>query len=283
MTTRRTRIVAIVLLATLVLPLLAGCGAPAGKPAAEPTKVAPASAGEPAAPARHSSVGNAQSRASEALGLVVHTSGETHVFPSYHIEVKGSGPALDWETQEVETEVIDLKADVQGENVHLFYAGSDGEMIEGYIIDDGEDQVEYEVIDGTPQETFGLNLTWVTWPLGVITPYSLAAMGAQPAGSEAIDGRQAEVYDVDMAKGDQTAVATVKGMLGSMTGQDFTAAKGKAWVDQETGALLKLALDYEEVLYDRNSEDKDAPPVGRGSGHYEILVTQVGKVSVSLP
>lgn len=288
MSARRTRIIAIMLLAALVLPLLAACGSPA-KPAAQPTatSAAPASGGnsnEPGepepkpttAPAQPSSGGDPQTRVTESLNLLNGTGDEGSVFPSYHIEVKTSGPSLSMQTKEVYISTLELQADVEGENVHLTYTDQDGEPVEGYII--GDDN--YTVDDGELKEGgFGVAMTWAMWPLEPVIMLSLAALGASPAGSEAIDGRSAEVYDVDMAKGDPT----VREMIQSMIGKGVKASHGKVWVDQETGGLLKTILDFEQDIYDLSSDDKDAPPVGGGSGHIEILVTQVGQVSVSLP
>ncbi len=58
---------------------------------------------------------------------------------------------------------------------------------------------------------------------------------------EAIDGRTAEVYDVDMAKADPAVLAGVQGFIG----KGVTRAAGKVWVDRETGGLLKANLDLE--------------------------------------
>jgi len=186
---------------------------------------------------------------------------------------------LDHESNEVIDGITDLKADVQGENMRLLY-DDDGETVEGYVIkEDSGETKEYEVKDGERQEAFAVSMAWVTWPLGVIAPYSLAAIGAEAAGSEAIDGRQAEVYTIDMTKADATVVAGVQAFIG----EGISAAVGKVWVDQETGALLKMDIDWEEDVYDVMSGEKDAPPVGHGSGHFEIEVSQVGQVSVSLP
>lgn len=158
MSARRTRIIAIMLLAALVLPLLAACGSPA-KPAAQPTAAAPASGGnsnEPGepepkpttAPAQPSSGGDPQTRVTESLNLLNGTGDEGSVFPSYHIEVKTSGPSLSMQTKEVYISTLELQADVEGENVHLTYTDQDGEPVEGYII--GDDN--YTVDDGELKE-----------------------------------------------------------------------------------------------------------------------------------
>jgi hypothetical protein len=50
-------------------------------------------------------------------------------------------------------------------------------------------------------------------------------------------------------------------------------------VDQETGALLRLSTDYEAVFLDADTGTVN----GSGTGHIEIVVTEVGKVHVALP
>ena len=57
--------------------------------------------------------------------------------------------------------------------------------------------------------------------------------------------------------------------------------KGTAWVDKQTGALLKLTLDYQEGVTDPMAANN--PVMGSASGHVDFLVTQVGKTTVTLP
>ena len=45
----------------------------------------------------------------------------------------------------------------------------------------------------------------------------------------------------------------IKGMLPLSPG--VTSAKGQVWLDQATGALLKLVLDYEGEFKDSSSPD----------------------------
>lgn len=283
MTARTSRIVALLALFALLVPLVSACGGggnknvvqPTPKPGAQPTAKPGAQA--TTAPAKPATAGDPTERVTEALGLLMGTGGDPGALPSFHIQINDSGPSLDMRSKEVKTNKTRIKADVQGVNAHLWVEGEDGKTTEGYVI--GND--DYVVEGGQVKEggLSGVGLTWAVWQLDPVVILSLAGLGARAAGTEAIDGRTADVFEVDMAKADPAVLATVKAFVG----RGITVAKGKAWVDQQTGALLKTVLDYEQDLYDITSSDKNAPPVGHGAGHIDIAVSQVGKVSVSLP
>jgi hypothetical protein len=51
------------------------------------------------------------------------------------------------------------------------------------------------------------------------------------------------------------------------------------WLDQQTGALLKANLTYEMDIKDLGT----GKVLGSGTGQVEIMVTQVGSVTVQLP
>lgn len=265
----------IILLATAWLVGACGGGStsqPAG-PTATPTKAA-AQAPAPAAK-------DLQDRISSSLNRTLSLDEKT--LASYHIEVSGSEPVLNQDTKKVETETYSLKADVSGEDVHMTQTITTGSQAakttEGYIIGGGMAKSEaggkeYETVAGKTQESFWVSLTWVTFPLRLIAPLTIAATGSSAQGEETIDGRAAEKYGVDSAN----APAGVMGILSAMF--TVTSSKGTVWVDKQTGALLKATLDFQQNEVD--------PPgsgtvVGTGSGHIEISVTKVGQVSVALP
>ncbi len=271
-----------------VILLLVSCGG--GAPAATPTPPAPA--GEtPAAPPPSETptappsaatqppappATDLQSRISESLNRTMGVEGM--ILPSYHLEISGSDPTWDDATSQVETTNWTLVADVQGDDIYLVYT-SDGQTSEGYSIDGGlakseEGGKEYEVVNGELQDSFTMGLTWALVPLSAGMPLIIAATGPTPQGGESIDGRSAEKYGVDSAN----APAGVIGMLGGII--NITASRGTAWVDQETGALLKAILDYEQKFTDPENPDT---VLGTGSGHVEIRVTGVGQVTVQLP
>jgi len=112
-------------------------------------------------------------------------------------------------------------------------------------------------------------LAWVLWPLDPAVILGTGASTAQPAGTEMLEGRTAEVYTVDSV-----------GQVGAIAGASLhvTAVSGTVWIDQETGALLKAELDYTAEV-----KDDDGNVMGSGTGRLEIYVTRVGQVTVILP
>lgn len=224
---------------------------------------------------------DAQSRIGNSANLTLAV--EKKVLPSYHLEVTGSEPSWNKGSKKVENRTFTLKGDLSGDDIHMVYVSSSGgktTSTEGYSIKGGltnkeQGGKEYIVAGGKVKESIGaVSLTWAFLPLSVAIPLVVAATGPTALGEEAIDGRPAEKYSVDSAK----APAGVVGAMGGII--TISSAKGTAWVDKETGALLKMVLDYEQNLID--------PPgsgtvVGKGSGHIELSVTKVGKVTVTLP
>ncbi|HOG48861.1 MAG TPA: hypothetical protein PLB78_19695, partial [Anaerolineae bacterium] len=265
--------------AASAMAALAACGGGPAQPAAKPTtKPAGQPAAQPtAAPAQPVTGGDPSKRVTESLGLLTGSGDKTSVLPSYHIEINMAGPIFDRRDKAVKTDTTKIKADVQGANVHVWIEDEDGTTTEGYVI--GND--DYVVKDGKVEEggLSGVGLTWAMWQLDPVIILSLAGQGAQAAGGEDTGGRTAEAYTVDMAKGNPAVLAGIQAFIG----HGISNARGQVWIDQQTGALLKTVLDYEQDVYDHTSSEKDAPPVGHGSGHIEISVTQVGKVSVNLP
>jgi hypothetical protein len=201
---------------------------------------------------------------------------------SYHLEASGKDPQWNAATKQVEYTTYTHKADVADTDLYLLSTSQKGakpaETVEGYSIKGGMGQTdgkEYVVVKGKLEEGFGaVTMVWVVFPLQVILPLTIAATGTTAQGTESIDGRVADKYALDSAKAPTGVMGALSGMF------SFTSSKGTAWVDKETGALLKVVLDYEQDLID--------PPgsktvVGKGSGHLELLVTKVGKVTVTLP
>ncbi len=269
--------------------LLAGCGIP-GQQAPAPetptlqassrptdTKPAPRITPRPSPAAK-----DLQSRIGDSLNRTVLP--DKKALSSYHIEVTGTEPRWNQQTKQVETFSYTLKADVAGDDMYLIYTSKTGtkpaQTTEGYMIKGGlskKDQggKEYVVSGGKLKETIGdIGLTWAFFPLSVGIPLAIAATGPEAAGSESIDGRDCDKFNVDSAK----APPGVVGALGTLIA--ITSAKGTAWVDKETGALLKLILDYQQDLFESPGSKT---VVGKGNGHIDLLVTKVGKVTVKLP
>jgi hypothetical protein len=199
-------------------------------------------------------------------GLVAGTS----TFPSCHLEVEHGAPV--WANGKLAQEQELLSADVQGKNVHFTDrttdAGGSTTTTEAYLMGDQE----YDVLNGQlqpPGVSFN-SLAWSLWTLDPVMIISSGASGATAAGTEELDGRTAEIYDLN---GTGSALAGVTGI-----GLQITSVTGKVWIDQQSGALLKAVLDYQAEVNDSGGNLK-----GNGSGHLEISVTQIGNVTVVLP
>jgi hypothetical protein len=255
-----------------------GSGAPA-KTAAAPTK---ASVAAPTAPPAAQS-NDAQTRISDSANRLLLD--DSPAFKSFHIEASGSDPSWDPQGKKAVGEGFTLKADKSGEDLYLIYttektADKAASTTEGYAINGGlggKDGAgkEYVLEAGKLTESIGaVSMTWVFFPLKVVMPLAIAAMGSTAQGVESIDGRQADKFALDTAN----APAGTMGALGTLF--SMSSAKGTIWIDKTTGALLKCSLDYVQDLVD--------PPgtqtvVGKGNGHIELLVTKVNNVSVTLP
>ena len=112
-------------------------------------------------------------------------------------------------------------------------------------------------------------LAWALWPIDPASVLGTGATSAQLTGTETVDGRVAEVYDIAA-----TGPLSAPGGMGLAV----TSVNGQVWIDQETGALLKTVLDY-----DADVKDADGNVKGNAPGRLEIDVTQVGQVNVALP
>jgi hypothetical protein len=259
--------------ALLVLALLVACGG--GATGATPTSRAGAAPTATKQPSAQPS-GDLQTRISDSLNLTLGV--DTMVLPSYHIEISMAEPSWDTETSQVKITNWTLSGDVSGQDMHIIHT-SDGTTTEGYIIAGGfakseEGGKEYELVNGQLQDSFSLSLTWVVIPLSAGMPLIIAAVGPTAQGEETIDGRVAEKYNVDTANAPSGAMALLGGLL------TITSSRGTAWVDKETGALLKMNIDYDQNFTDPQNT---STVMGTGSGHVELLVTKVGQVSVQLP
>ena len=277
----RSAIYWIVLLMSALFLLACDIGGSVSKetgPSSEPTE------NRPAAPTRAASGGRAtpippaakdpSALISDSLNRVLMM--DKKVLDSYHLEASGVRPGYDTSTKKVESQDFTLKADVSGDDIYLISTtkGAQGKTTEGYIMDsNSKDQTKgYVVKNGKLEEDLFLPLSWAMLPLDYGMPLIFAAMGPSPAGSESVDGRAADKFNVDVANAPAGAAGALKGM-----GIIVYSSKGTVWVDKETGALLKMAIDYEKDVQDSGKV------VGKGSGHIDLAVTQVGKVSVKLP
>jgi hypothetical protein len=262
-------------------------------PAAQPTKAASSSQSQSqptsassnqnkpqpttAANAKATSVpppsGNAQNRVSDSVNKTVVL--DSKVLDSYHLEVSGTEPVWDKNAGKVVAQTFTFKADVAGDNAHFYktITSGKGSSIEVYYMNAKKDAGNtYSVKGGVVQEDTLAMLTWVSMPLDYGVPLIFAAMGASLQGDDTIDGRAAEKYDVDIAKAPAGADAIVKSFS-----MGIKTSKGTAWIDKQNGALLKMILDYSQEVREQGNV------VGQGNGHIDWLVTNVGKVTVTLP
>ena len=212
---------------------------------------------------------NAAIRVASGLNILLDMDASQPAPSSYHMESTHQPPA--WEGGKVVQYVDRMIADVEGKNIHFndTVTNPDGSVTtsESYLM--GEE--EYDVKNGQLQSegTSMTKLAWALWPMDIATIMGTGATSAQLKGTDKVDGRTAEVYDIS-ATGPMT---TPGGM-----GLSVTSVNGQVWIDQETGALLKAALDYTADV-----KDADGNVKGNGPGRFEIIVSQVGSTTVTLP
>jgi hypothetical protein len=209
---------------------------------------------------------------SSALNLVLGSTDRASVFSSYHIELVLDSPVLGDDNVTITNETTKISADVEGSNIHIIQTDPGAtESKEGYII--GE--TEYKIVDGAKVDTNGMiGLAWAMWPLKVVIPYAWSVNYSSKTGTDTIDGRKADVYTFDSAN----APADVQAYISSADATGTTSAKGTVWIDQETGAMLKLEMSYSE-----NFSDNDGKVVGSGTGNVSLEITKVNQTTVVEP
>ena len=248
--------------------LLTSC---AGKPASATAAVDEStSASTPASSS--SSPSSTNTDLGGALNLVMGSDSQPSVFPSYHIDVTLVTPSLSTDQASVTIDTTQISADVAGSDVHILQTDPGAtQQKEGYII--GEK--EYKMVDGAPQEMNGqIGLSWAMWPLNVVMVYSYPVYFAKKTGSESIDGRPADVYSFDT--NDTSAVSDAA--MSAMGMGNLTTGKGKVWIDQATGGMLKLDMTYSTKV-----QDYDQKVVGSGDGSIKLEVSKVGQATVTSP
>ncbi|MCL4487582.1 MAG: hypothetical protein M1570_05575 [Chloroflexi bacterium] len=253
-------------------------------PAAQPTEATSSSGQAQAQPTKSSGSGKATAvppaASQDASGRVSNSVNsvllmDKKVLDSYHLEASGTSPVWNSAAKKVDPQTFTFKADVSGDNVHFISTTkTDKEKTsEGYIMGAKKDGGKgYSVEGGVVKEDLWAPMTWATLPLDYGMPLIFASMGARKTGEEAIDGHAADKFDVDMSK----APTGAAGMAQSF-GFGMQSSKGTAWVDKQNGALLKMTIDYVSDVMDSGKK------VGQGSGHIDWLVSQIGKVTVTLP
>jgi hypothetical protein len=245
--------------------ILASCAGKPGTAATSATSSADSSSSDASSSASSSHLG-------DALNKVIGSDSDPSVFDSYHIDVKMDVPKLSDDSTSVVNETTQISADVQGKNVHIFQTdpGQTAQK-EGFIIGDKE----YKIVDGAPQEMLGqIALSWAMWPLTVIMAYSYPAYYAKKTGTESNDGRAVDVYTFDST----SANAVSNDVMSAASLGNSTQGKGTVWIDQKTGAMLKLDMTYTSQISDNNQK-----VIGSGNGSIKIEISKVGQVTVTSP
>jgi hypothetical protein len=237
--------------------LLAGCGAK--NAAGDDSTNSAASAGD--------------HHLSNALNLVLGSDETPSVFSSYHMDVTLNSPTASADEKSVVNEVTQIAADVAGQDVHIVQTDPGATASkEGFIIGDKE----YKIVDGAPQEMMGqIAVSWAMWPLKVTMAYAYPVYFAEKTGTEQIADRNADVYAFDTNK---ASAAASNSAMSSMGLGDLTQGKGTVWIDQETGAMLKLDMTYTAKVYDSNQAE-----IGTGDGSIQIELSQIGQTTVVSP
>jgi hypothetical protein len=89
-----------------------------------------------------------------------------------------------------------------------------------------------------------------------------------------LEGRPVDVYAVD-----STPSGPLPDMSMGLLPFTITAIQGTIWIDHDTGSLLKADLTFEADV----KKPGESTPSAHGKGEFHFAVSQIGKVTVSLP
>ena len=246
-------------------------------PTVKPAEAATVTPSEPALPTQSAPSGTPglSNRVSDSANKLLMF--DHKVLDSYRIDMSGVDPRVDIADNTLGETKFERQIEMAGDNVHLISKLTEkGETTtrEGYIIGGRNTDTlkDYEIKNGKPQDAMGMvNAGFAMFPLSVGAPIIMGAQGATLQGEESIEGRTAEKYAIDSANIPEESLAFM----------GFKSLKGTAWIDKESGTLLKLMLDYTQEFVDPNpNSDKT---LGVGNGHIVLVVSQIGQTKVSLP
>jgi len=213
-------------------------------------------------------------RLAKALSLLMVSGDKPSPLASYHLEVNETVPALDQQTGKVKVSKVQVTADVDGTNYYIKHTQDQKVINDGYMIAGQESDVK----NGQISPGLGLlAVEWASWPMDMLMPYTIASLGPTAQGQEQVDGRSADVFALDSAKANPTALSAIQSMS-PFSNMSLKSASGTVWLDQQTGAELKLHLVYTGEI--KNSQGAS---LGMADGSIDLSVTQVGKVTVKLP
>jgi hypothetical protein len=246
----------------------------AAVPQATTAKAAPV---EPAAPAQAEPGGTPglSSRVSDSVNKLLLL--EEKQLDSYRIEMSGVEPNIDIMDNTLSEKKYQRQIEIDGDNVHMISNLEEkGEKTtrEGYVIGglNVDTMKDYEIKDGKLEDGGGMvGMGFAMFPLSVGMPVIMGGQGATLQGEEQIAGRTAEKYAIDSANIPAEALAFM----------GFKSIKGTAWIDKETGTLLKLVLDYAQEFVD--PDPNSTKVLGVGTGRIDLEVSQIGQTKVTLP
>jgi hypothetical protein len=246
-------------------------------PIAESTAVANAAPTEPAMPAQSEPSGTPglSNRVSDSVNKLLMF--EHKLLDSYRIEMSGVEPRIDIMDNTLGELKFERQIEMAGDDLHMISNLEEkGEKAtrEGYIIGglNTDTMKDYEIKASKLEDGGGMvGMGFAMFPINVGMPVIMGAQGATLEGEESIAGRTAEKWVLDSAHIPQESL--------DFTG--FKSIKGTAWIDKETGTLLKLVLDYEQEFVDPDpNSDK---MLGVGKGKIDLVVSQIGQTKVTLP
>ncbi|MGD0805994.1 MAG: hypothetical protein ABSA10_00700 [Anaerolineales bacterium] len=110
-------------------------------------------------------------------------------------------------------------------------------------------------------------------PLVVLSAAGMASPQAE-AGTT-WEGWQVDVYSVDSTSLGGEGTDSSFGILPVV----ITSIQGTVWINHDTGALLKADLQFEAGV----RKPGETTPSTHGKGEFHLAVSQIGKVTVSLP
>jgi hypothetical protein len=265
--------------AASVAPQSSSAAQPTAKnaPTAESTAVANAAPTEPATPVQSDPSGTPglSNRVSDSVKKLLMF--DHKALDSYRIDMSGVEPRIDIMDNTLGETKFERQIEMAGDNVHLISNLTEkGETTtrEGFIIGGRniDTMKDYEIKNGKAEDAMGLvGAGFAMFPLSVGAPIMMGAQGATLKVEESIAGRTAEKYAIDSANIPQESLA--------FTG--FKSLKGTAWIDKETGTLLKLVLDYAQEFVDPDPNSNKT--LGVGNGHIDLAVSQIGQTQVNLP
>lgn len=183
------------------------------------------------------------------------------VLPSFAVVVDQGMPTTSGKT------VTHTEAEVVGLNAH--YVQISGGKTTDALLFEGK---EYQIAGGKAQPgSIGLRTDWMSWQLDnlkILTAAGLAEPKAEPGTT--LEGREVEVFSIDGTD--------LPDMTGGILPVQITAMHGTIWVDHATGALLKADLQFEADV--KKSGQTTAT---HDTGKFLLVVSRIGKVTVSLP